>query len=329
MDEFRDMVKALHRAGIEVILDVVYNHTAEGEEAGPTMCYRGIDNAIYYMPRPEDKSRYANYKGCGNTLNANHSVVRRMILDSVYYWVSTIHVDGFRFDLASILSRDQDGRPLRIAPILSDLESDPILAGTKLIAEAWDLELWQVGSFADGTWKEWNGNCRDDVRSFVKGDGDAVGRLANRMTGSPDVYGYGAQAADQSVNLVACHDGMTLNDLVSYNGKHNEVNLEENHDGNKDNRSWNCGAEGPTEDEEIERLRNQQIKNMLSIPLLFAGTPMLLMGDELRAHNWATIGQQQCILSGQSPERDGLDAGGKARGFNAICAAFVEVSGKF
>ncbi len=282
MDEFRDMVKALHRAGIEVILDVVYNHTAEGEEDGPTRCFRGIDNATYYMSKLGDKSRYANYTGCGNTLNTNQSVVRRMILDSVYYWVSTMHVDGFRFDLASILSRDEAGHPSRNAPVLSDLESDPILAGTKLIAEAWDTELWQVGNFASGAWKEWNGVFRDDVRNFVRGDANAVGHLGDRLMGSPDLYGHAEHSAEQSVNFVTCHDGFTLNDLVTYNEKHNQANREGNRDGNNDNRSWNCGAEGPTDNDSIEAMRNQQVKNTLAILLLSVGTPMLLMGDEVR-----------------------------------------------
>ena len=283
LDEFREMVKALHRAGIEVILDVVYNHTAEGPEDGPTLCYRGIDNATYYMTDANDKSRYANYTECGNTLNANHSIVRRMILDSVHYWVSTMHVDGFRFDLASILSRDEAGRPSRNTPILSDLESDPILAGTKLIAEAWDLELYQVGNFASGAWMEWNGVFRDDVRSFVRGDSGTVRHLASRLMGSPDLYGdTGQQTAEQSVNFVSCHDGFTLNDLVSYDRKHNEANQEENRDGSDNNRSWNCGVEGPIDDPAIERLRNRQVKNMLAIVLLSAGTPMIMMGDEVR-----------------------------------------------
>ena len=282
LDEFRDMVKALHRAGIEVILDVVYNHTAEGPEDGPTLCFRGIDDSIYYMSRPGEKSRYANYTGCGNTLNTNHSVVRRLILDSIYYWTSTMHVDGFRFDLASILSRDEAGHPRANAPVLSDLESDPVLAGTKLIAEAWDLELYQLGNFAGGTWKEWNGNFRDDIRTFVRGDRGMAGRVANGVMGSPDLYGAGAQTAEQSVNFVTCHDGFTLNDLVSFDQKHNEANREENRDGLDNNRSWNCGREGPTSDPLIEKLRYRQIKNLFALVLLSAGTPMILMGDEMR-----------------------------------------------
>ncbi len=235
------------------------------------------------MADANNKSRYANYTGCGNTLNANHSIVRRMILASVHYWVSTMHVDGFRFDLASILSRDEAGRPSRNAPILSDLESDPILAGSKLIAEAWDLELYQVGNFASGAWVEWNGVFRDDVRSFVRGDNGTVRHLASRLMGSPDLYGdTGQQTAEQSVNFVTCHDGFTLNDLVSYDRKHNEANQEENRDGSDNNRSWNCGVEGPSDDPAIEKLRNQQVKNMLAIVLLSAGTPMIMMGDEVR-----------------------------------------------
>jgi glycogen operon protein len=283
LDEFREMVKALHRAGIEVILDVVYNHTTEGPEDGPTLCYRGIDNSTYYMTDPNDKSRYSNYTGCGNTLNVNHSIVRRMILDSVHYWVSTMHVDGFRFDLASILSRDEAGHPLKNAPVLSDLESDPILAGTKLIAEAWDLELYQVGKFASGTWMEWNGVFRDDVRSFVRGDSGTVQRFASRLMGSPDLYGdTGQQTPEQSVNFVTCHDGFTLTDLVSYDRKHNEANKEENRDGTDNNHSWNCGVEGPSNDPAIKKLRNQQVKNLFAIVLLSAGTPMIMMGDEVR-----------------------------------------------
>jgi glycogen operon protein len=282
LDEFRDMVKALHRAGIEIILDVVYNHTAEGPEDGPTLCFRGFDNSVYYLPRGNDKSRYANYTGCGNTLNANHSVVRRMILDSVHYWASVMHVDGFRFDLASILSRDETGRPLANAPILSDLESDPVLAGAKLIAEAWDTELYQVGNFAGGNWKEWNGLFRDQVRAFVKGDRGTVRGLADRTLGSPDLYFRGDRTAEQSINFVTCHDGFTLNDLISYNTKHNEANLEQNRDGTDNNLGWNCGIEGLATNPEVEELRNRQVKNFLAILLLSAGTPMIAMGDEVR-----------------------------------------------
>jgi isoamylase len=282
LDEFRDMVKALHRAGIEVILDVVYNHTAEGKEDGPTLCFRGLANETYYI-LAEDRSRYADFTGCGNTLNANEPIVRRLILDSLRYWVSEMHVDGFRFDLASILSRDQDGRPMASPPILWDIESDPILANAKLIAEAWDAAgLYQVGHFAGDSWKEWNGRFRDDVRAFLKGDNGISSAMASRLTGSPDVYEREEREPEQSINFVTCHDGFTLNDLVAFNGKHNEANGEGNRDGADQNLSWNCGVEGPTADPEVERLRNRQVKNFLTMTLLATGTPMLLMGDEVR-----------------------------------------------
>jgi isoamylase len=282
VDEFRDMIKAFHRAGIEVILDVVYNHTAEGNQDGPTLCFRGIENEIYYILE-HDKRLYSNYTGCGNTLNANHPVVRRMIVDSLRYWVEEMHVDGFRFDLASILSRDASGSVMSNPPVLWDIESDPVLAGTKMIAEAWDAAgLYQVGSFIGDSWKEWNGRFRDDVRSFFRGEEDAVARIADRLLGSPEVYGHEEREPEQSINFVTCHDGFTLNDLVSYNGKHNEANGEENRDGANDNRSWNCGAEGPTDDPEVEKLRNRQVKNFLTATMLSVGVPMILMGDEVR-----------------------------------------------
>jgi glycogen operon protein len=282
LDEFRDVVKALHRAGIEVILDVVFNHTAEGGHGGPTLCYRGLANDFYYI-LGKDKSRYADYTGCGNTLNANQPIVRRLIQDSLRYWVTQMHVDGFRFDLASILSRDETGRPLPNPPVLWDIESDPLLAGTKLIAEAWDAAgLYQVGSFVGDTWHEWNGRFRDDVRRFLKGDNCSVSRVAMRLLGSPDIYGHEEREAEQSINFITCHDGFTLNDLVSYNHKHNEANGENNRDGSDDNLSWNCGVEGPTDDLAIEALRNRQVKNFFALELLAAGTPMLLMGDEVR-----------------------------------------------
>ena len=282
VDEFRDMVKALHRAGIEVILDVVFNHTAEGDHTGPTLSFRGIDNPTYYILE-EGGSRYANYTGCGNTLNANHPVVRRMIVDSLRYWVEEMHVDGFRFDLASILARDSSGQPLPNPPVLWDIESDPALAGTKLIAEAWDAAgLYQVGSFVGDAWKEWNGRFRDDVRDFFRGEPGSVRRVADRLVGSPEIYGHKEREAEQSVNFVTCHDGFTLNDLVSYNQKHNEANGEDNRDGANDNRSWNCGVEGPTDDPAVEKLRNRQVKNFLTVTLLSLGVPMILMGDEVR-----------------------------------------------
>ena len=282
IDEFRDMVKALHRAGIEVILDVVFNHTAEGGDGGPTLSFRGIDNVTYYILE-RDRARYANYTGTGNTLNANQPIVRRMIVDSLRYWVETMHVDGFRFDLASVLSRDASGEPTPNPPVLWDIESDPVLAGTKLIAEAWDAAgLYQVGSFVGDSWQEWNGRFRDDVRSFLRGEPGTVRRVADRLIGSPDIYAHKGREAEQSVNFVTAHDGFTLNDLVSYNDKHNEANGENNRDGADDNRSWNCGVEGPTADPVIEKLRNRQVKNFLTVTLLSIGMPMLLMGDEVR-----------------------------------------------
>jgi isoamylase len=282
LDEFRDMVKALHRAGLEVILDVVFNHTAEGGFTGPTLCYRGLANDVYYILE-KDKSRYADYTGCGNTLNANQPIVRRLIQDSLRYWVTQMHVDGFRFDLASILSRDEEGRPVPNPPVLWDIESDPLLAGTKLIAEAWDAAgLYQVGSFIGDRWQEWNGRFRDDVRRFLKGDNGSVPAVASRILGSPDLYGHEEREAEQSINFVTCHDGFTLNDLVSYNRKHNEANGENDRDGSDNNLSWNCGMEGPSDDSTVEAVRNRQIKNFFALTLLAAGTPMLLMGDEVR-----------------------------------------------
>jgi len=282
MDEFRDMVKALHRAGIEVILDVVFNHTAEGDHNGPTLSFRGLDNSTYYI-LDKDLSRYANYSGTGNTLNANHPIVRRMVLDSLRYWVERMHVDGFRFDLAAILQRDDAGQLIKNPPVLWDIESDPALSGTKLIAEAWDAAgLYEVGRFIGDSWKEWNGRFRDDVRSFFRGDEGFVGYFADRVLGSPAIYGHKEREVEQSVNYLTCHDGFTLNDLVSYNWRHNEANGEDNRDGTDDNRSWNCGVEGPSNDPAVEKLRNRQVKNLLTITLLSAGMPMILMGDEAR-----------------------------------------------
>jgi glycogen operon protein len=282
LDEFRTMVKELHRADIEVILDVVYNHTGEGNEDGPTLCFKGLENSFYYILNKEDHT-YANYSGAGNTLKANHSVVKRLILDSLKYWVSEMHVDGFRFDLASIFSRDESGDPMLNAPIVWEIDSEPVLAGTKLIAEAWDAGgLYQVGSFGRDKWREWNGRFRDCVRGFIKGDQDTIWDLRQRITGSPDIYNAGNRPADQSLNFVTCHDGFTLNDLVSYNRKHNEANLQNNVDGTNSNLSWNCGVEGPSSNAAIDNMRLQQIKNMIALTLLSVGTPMLLMGDEVR-----------------------------------------------
>ncbi len=272
MDEFRDMVKALHKEGIEVILDVVFNHTAEINHLGPTFCFRGLENEAYYLLE-RDRSRYADYSGTGNTLNANQPIVRRMILDSLRYWVTQMHVDGFRFDLASVLTRNEIGAPLPNPPIIWDIESDPILAGTKVIAEAWDAAgLYQVGSFVGDSWQEWNGRFRDDIRRFLKGDRGAVSKLATRLLGSPDIYGHEEREPEQSVNFVTCHDGFTLNDLVSYNEKHNEENGESNRDGMNDNLSWNCGTEGTAEDPAIDALRRRQIKNFILLNMLAVGT---------------------------------------------------------
>jgi len=280
--EFRDMVKALHRAGIEVILDVVFNHTTEDNETGPTLCFRGIDNAAYYVLE-QDRSRYANFSGTGNALNAGHPVARRMIVDSLRYWVQEMHVDGFRFDLASILARDSTGNVLANPPVLWDIDSDPYLSGTKFIAEAWDAAgLYQVGSFVGDSWREWNGKFRDDIRNFFRATKNSVGSFADRYVGSPDLYGHKQREAEQSINFITCHDGFTLNDLVSYEQKHNEANLEQNRDGSDDNRSWNCGVEGPTDNPEIEKLRNRQVKNFFTATLLSIGMPMISMGDEVR-----------------------------------------------
>ncbi|MGH2537326.1 MAG: glycogen debranching protein GlgX [Candidatus Promineifilaceae bacterium] len=282
LDEFRDLVKALHRAGIEVILDVVYNHTAEGGANGPTYSWRGLANTVYYLLQ-EDRAKYADYTGTGNTFNANNTIGRRLILDSLHYWRTEMHVDGFRFDLASVLTRDERGVPLPRPPVIWDIESDPRLAGVKLIAEAWDAAgLYQVGSFVGDRWNEWNGKFRDDVRAFLRGDTDTAERLPARLLASPDVYANDGREAEQSINFVTSHDGFTLNDLVSYSVKHNEANGEGNRDGFDHNLSANYGVEGPSDDPQIEAVRNRQVKNFLVLNLLSLGLPMLLMGDEVR-----------------------------------------------
>ncbi|MBT8419843.1 MAG: glycogen debranching protein GlgX [Gammaproteobacteria bacterium] len=280
--EFKAMVKAFHAAGIEVILDVVFNHTAEGDERGTTFSFRGIDNAVYYIVNPENGA-YHNYSGCGNTVNCNHPVVREMILDSLRYWVTEMHVDGFRFDLASILGRGRDGSVLHNPPLLEGIAGDPVLANTKLIAEAWDAAgLYQVGTFPHwGRWAEWNGHFRDDIRKFVRGDPGMVQALATRMTGSPDLYQTSNREPYHSINFITCHDGFTLMDVTSYNGKHNIENGEDERDGHNDNLSWNCGEEGLTSNGEINRLRRRQMKNMATLLLLSHGVPMILSGDEM------------------------------------------------
>jgi glycogen operon protein len=278
-DELKTLIKELHKNGIEVMLDVVFNHTAEGDQRGPTISFRGLDNRTYYMLTPE--GYYFNFSGCGNTLNCNNPVVRQLVLDCLRYWVSEYHIDGFRFDLAAILGRDPMGVPLANPPLLEHLANDPVLGRTKLVAEAWDAGgLYQVGSFpAYGRWAEWNGKYRDTVRKFLKGDMGQVPDLSLRLQGSPDLY-YGRGTA-ASVNFITCHDGFTLYDSVSYNGKHNEANGEHNHDGANDNNSWNCGWEGPTDDPGINALRIRQMKNAVAMLLVSQGVPMILMGDEV------------------------------------------------
>lgn len=263
-----------------MILDVVFNHTAEGNEKGSFFSFKGFDNRIYYMLTPE--GWYYNFSGCGNTLNCNHPVVQQLILECLRYWTIEYHVDGFRFDLASILGRNEDGSPMNQPPLLKNLAGDPILRNVKLIAEAWDAGgLYQVGSFPAFTrWAEWNGKYRDDMRSFLKGDYWFAEAAANRLTGSPDLYTGQYQGYDSSINFITCHDGFSLWDLYSYNGKHNEDNGWNNTDGNDDNRSWNCGTEGETEDREIRRLRLKMMKNACMALMCSRGTPMFLAGDE-------------------------------------------------
>ena len=278
-DEFKNMVKELHRAGIQVVLDVVFNHTAEGNENGPTIHFRGLDNRTYYMLTPE--GYYYNFSGTGNTFNCNNPVVRDYVHWCLRYWASEYHVDGFRFDLAAILARGLDGAPMTNPPLPEALAYDPLLRDCLLIAEAWDAGgLYQVGSFPNYfRWSEWNGKYRDTVRRFLKGDAGTAGDLATRLVGSPDLYKH--RSALASVNFITCHDGFTLADLVSYNDKHNDANGEDNRDGANDNNSWNCGVEGPTDDEGVQRLRLRQMKNALLLLLVSQGIPMILSGDEV------------------------------------------------
>jgi glycogen operon protein len=280
VDEFRMMVKALHQADIEVLLDVVFNHTAEGDQTGPTLNFRGLDNSIYYILE-EDKTKYKNYSGCGNTMNCNHPVVRNYILDCLRYWVVEMHVDGFRFDLASILGRDRSGHLISNPPLLEQIAEDPILREVKLVAEAWDAGgAYLVGRFPGERWSEWNGQFRDDIRLYWRGDAGMAGALATRLCGSADLYDHSGKAPINSINFVTCHDGFTLEDLVCYQHKHNVANGEENRDGSNDNHSANYGIEGPTTDAGINRLRLRQKKNMLATLFLSRGVPMLLGGDE-------------------------------------------------
>jgi glycogen operon protein len=280
VNEFKTMVKTMHSAGLEVILDVVYNHTAEGNELGPTLCFRGMDNNAYYR-LTEDRRYYMDYTGCGNTLDMQHPRVLQLIMDSLRYWVTDMHVDGFRFDLASALARELHEVD-RLGAFFDILRQDPVLSRVKLIAEPWDLGEggYQVGNFPPG-WAEWNDKYRDTMRAYWRGDGGVIGEFARRLTGSSDLYGRSGRSPYASVNFITAHDGFTLRDLVSYNGKHNEANLEDNRDGNDNNISWNCGVEGPTADPAILALRAQQSRNMLATLLLSQGVPMVTAGDEI------------------------------------------------
>lgn len=278
--EFRDMIKAFHRAGIEVYLDVVFNHTGEGDDRGRTYNLRGLDNELYYLM--DESGNYLNFSGCGNTVNCNHPLVRDLMLGCLRYWVIDMHVDGFRFDLASILGRDRFGHVMVEPPVIESIAEDGVMADTKLIAEPWDaVGLYQVGNFPFGRrWAEWNGQYRDDVRSFWRGDAGYAGPLASRICGSADLYQWGGRLPRHSINFVTSHDGFTLWDLVSYNDKHNLANGEDNRDGTNDNRSWNTGVEGETDDKEVNQLRVRRAKGMMATLLISQGIPMLLAGDE-------------------------------------------------
>ncbi|GAA5015754.1 glycogen debranching protein GlgX [Kitasatospora paranensis] len=281
--EFRDMVKALHRAGIEVILDVVFNHTSEGNEHGPTISFRGQANEVYYHLWPQDRRHYMDFTGCGNAVNANHPAVAKFIIECLEYWVTEHHVDGFRFDLASELSRGAEGYEMDVPPVLWGIELSGILSESKIIAEPWDGGgLYQVGRFPGKRWSQWNGPYRDDVRQFVRGDAGLVGTVADRLGGSRDLFGKDGELPTNSVNFITCHDGFTLNDLVSYDEKHNWANGEAGADGAGENFSWNCGVEGPSDAEDVEKLRVRQIKNHAALLLLSRGVPMILAGDEFR-----------------------------------------------
>jgi isoamylase len=312
--EFKTMVRTLHEAGIEVILDVVYNHTAEGNHLGPTLCFRGIDNASYYRLVADDRRHYMDYTGCGNTLNMTHPRTLQLIMDSLRWWVTEMHVDGFRFDLAAALARELHDVD-RLGAFFDIIHQDPVISQVKLIAEPWDLgeNGYQVGNFPV-LWAEWNGIYRDTVRSFWKGDEGQAGSMAYRLAGSSDLYGRGGRRPYASINFVTAHDGFTLNDLVSYNEKHNEANGEENRDGTDHNLSWNCGAEGPTDDPAVTALRQRQKRNFLTTLLLSQGVPMLLAGDEmgrtqqgnnnaycqdneLSWHDWSLDGARKSLLN--------------------------------
>lgn len=285
LNEFRDMVRALHRNNIEVILDVVYNHTSEGDECGPIYCFKGYDQNGYYIR--EQDGRYANYSGCGNTFNGNSPVVRALIQDSLIFWKDKMHVDGFRFDLAAILARDQDGNPLSLSPTLLDIDANHHLADAKIIAEPWDAGgLYALGRISGSKWREWNGRFRDDVRRFMRGDNGMVKDFVNRIIGSPDIYNERTVDPQKSLNFITCHDGFTLRDLVTYTRKRNEANGEDCRDGTDENFSANYGVEGETNDPHIRSLRLRQCKNFMALTLLSLGTTMICMGDEvLRTQN--------------------------------------------
>jgi isoamylase len=283
VDDFRDLVKQLHRAGIEVILDVVFNHTGEAGADGPTISFRGLGNDAYYILSPTDPHVLLDFTGCGNTFDDNYPITAKLIFDCLRYWVTEFHVDGFRFDLASVLTRGPDGAVEKFPPLIAAVELADELAGAKLIAEAWDAAgLYQLGSFPGHRWSEWNGRFRDDVRRFVRGDPGVVGSLATRIAGSSDLYEDDGRPPQASVNFVTCHDGFTVNDLVSYDNKHNEANGEANRDGSNDNLSWNCGVEGDTDDPAVLALRERQIRNFAVILMTSQGVPMILAGDEAR-----------------------------------------------
>jgi glycogen operon protein len=284
--DFKLMVRELHKAGIEVILDIVFNHTAEGNENGPTFSFRGLDNPIYYILN-DNKRYYQNYSGCGNTVNCNHPVVRAFIVQCLHYWVVEMHVDGFRFDLGSILGRDQHGRLMESPPMLEMIAEDPVLNSTKIIAEAWDAGgAYQVGWFPGGRWAEWNDRYRDNVRRYWRGDPKETRHLATRISGSSDLYLRDGRKPFHSINFITSHDGFTLRDLVSFNNKHNEANGEENRDGNENNNSYNYGTEGLTQDPVLEKVREQQLKNFIATLMVSLGTPMLLGGDEIGRTQW-------------------------------------------
>jgi glycogen operon protein len=283
VDDFRDLVKALHRAGLEVILDVVFNHTGEAGSDGPTISLRGFGNEAYYMISPRDPSALLDFSGCGNTLDVNDPITSKLVFDCLCYWVEQLHVDGFRFDEGTVLTRDETGAPMKYPPVVALTELADQLGGTKLIAEAWDAGgLYEVGAFPGRRWSEWNGRFRDDVRRFVRGDPGLVAAVATRIAGSSDLYQWSRRPPLASVNFVTCHDGFTLNDLVSYDVKHNDANGEGNRDGSNDNLSWNCGLEGETADPAVEGLRERQIRNFAVILLVSQGVPMILAGDEAR-----------------------------------------------